>query len=250
MFDLSGRVALVTGSSRGLGLEMAIALGRAGAKVALNYYNSKDTADRALAKFQEAGCEGAMFQANVIDQDDVTRLYGEIAETLGPVDILIPNATPDQPLKPIEDYEWDFYQQMYDFFVKSPFLLSRACLPHMKEKRWGRIINITSEVFIRGTPNFTAYVAAKGGQTGFSRSLASELAPFQITVNTIAPGWIPVERHANDAQEDKDAYLATIPMGRWGIPADLNGAVVFLSSDESSFVTGQNLTVNGGISIG
>lgn len=250
MFNLSGRVALVTGSSRGLGLEMAMALGRAGAKVALNYCNNEATAEQALSKFKDAGLEGAMFRADVIDEDSVGQLHEQIRSELGPVDILIPNATPDQPLKPIEDYDWDFFQSMFDFFVKSPFLLTRACLPHMKEQRWGRILNITSEVFVRGTPNFTAYVAAKGGQTGFSRSLASELAPFQITVNTIAPGWIPVERHANDAQEDKDAYLATIPMARWGIPADLNGAVVFLCSEESSFVTGQNLTVNGGISIG
>lgn len=250
MFDLSGRVALVTGSSRGLGLEMAMALGKAGAKVALNYFNSDEVAAAAMQKFEGAGLQGAMFRADVSEKEGVAKLYEEVTSTLGPVDILIPNATPDQPLKPIEDYEWEFYQQMYDFFVKSPFLLTRACLPHMKEQRWGRILNITSEVFVRGTPNFTAYVAAKGGQTGFSRSLASELAPFQITVNTIAPGWIPVERHANDPQEDKDAYFNTIPMGRWGVPADLNGAVVFLCSEESSFVTGQNITVNGGISIG
>lgn len=250
MFNLSGRVALVTGSSRGLGLEMAMALGRAGAKVALNYCNNEATAEQALAKFKDAGLEGAMFRADVIDENSVGELHDQISAELGPVDILIPNATPDQPLKAIEDYDWDFYQSMYDFFVKSPFLLTRACLPHMKEQRWGRILNITSEVFVRGTPNFTAYTAAKGGQVGLSRSLASELAPFQITVNTIAPGWIPVERHDNDPQEEKDAYFETIPMGRWGIPADLNGAVVFLCSDASSFVTGQSMTVNGGISIG
>lgn len=250
MFNLSGRVALVTGSSRGLGLEMAMALGRAGAKVALNYHNNDVAAEKALAKFKDAGLEGAMFRADVIDEDAVGQLYDQIRTELGPIDILIPNATPDQPHMPIEDYDWDFYQSMLDFFVKSPFLLTRACLPHMKEQRWGRILNITSEVFVRGTPNFTAYVAAKGGQTGLSYSLASELAPYQITVNTIAPGWIPVERHENDPQDEKDAYFETIPMGRWGVPSDLNGAVVFLCSDESSFVTGQSLTVNGGISVG
>ena len=238
MFNLSGRVALVTGSSRGLGLEMAMALGRAGAKVALNYHNSEATAEKALAKYKDAGLQGAMFRADVIDEESVGNLYEEIRSELGPVDILIPNATCDQPHKPIEEYDWDFYQSMLDFFIKSPYLLTRACLPHMKEQRWGRILNITSEVFVRGTPNFTAYVAAKGGQAGLSYSLASELAPFQITVNTVAPGWIPVERHENDPQEEKDAYFDTIPMGRWGIPSDLNGAVVFLCSDESAFVTG------------
>jgi 3-oxoacyl-[acyl-carrier protein] reductase len=139
---------------------------------------------------------------------------------------------------------------MLDFFVKSPVLLTKACLPHMKQQRWGRIINITSEVFERGTAPFTAYVAAKGGQIGFSRSLASELAPYGITVNMIAPGWIPVERHAGDPEAAKSAYLKTIPMGRWGVPSDLSGAVVFFASDASSFVTGQSIVVDGGICIG
>lgn len=138
---------------------------------------------------------------------------------------------------------------MVDFFIKSPFLLTRACLPHMKSQRWGRIINIGSEVVARGVPDFTAYVAAKGGQNGFHRSLAGELAPHGITVNMIAPGWIPVERHEKDPQSAKDGYRALIPAKRWGVPADLDGAVVFLASDAASFVTGQNLHVNGGMTV-
>ena len=136
------------------------------------------------------------------------RLYDEVRDTLGPIDILVLNATPDQPQRPIEEYDWAFFQQMLDFFVKSPYLLTRACLPHMKAQKFGRIINITSEVFDVGVSPFTAYVAAKGAQTGFTRSLARELAPCGITVNNVAPGWIPVERHEKDPQSDKDAYLA------------------------------------------
>ena len=108
----------------------------------------------------------------------------------------IPNATPAQPLKPIEQYDWAFYQSMLDFFVKSPYLLTREVLPHMKQRKWGRIINITSEVFSRGVAPFSAYVAAKGGQIGWSRSMANELAPWNITVNMIAPGWIRARRSA------------------------------------------------------
>ena len=249
MFSLDGRVALVTGSSTGLGKAIAIALGKAGAKVAMNYYNNDERAQAALEEFRAAGGTGDMFKGNVIDPEDVNRLYDEIKEKLGPVDILVCNATPDQPQKPIEDYDWEFYQSMLDFFIKSPYLLSLACLPHMRQQKWGRIINITSEVFQQGVSPFTAYVAAKGGQTGFCRSLARELAPDQITVNMVAPGWIPVERHEKDPQELKDGYFANIPMQRWGVPDDVGAAVCFYASDEASFITGQTVSVNGGMTV-
>ena len=120
----------------------------------------------------------------------------------------------------------------------------------MKQRRWGRIVNIGSEVFRRGVPNFSAYVAAKGAQEGWTRSMANELAPWNITVNIVAPGWIPVERHADDPQEHKDGYKKLIPLGRWGVPDDVAGAIVFLASDAASFITGQSLAINGGITVG
>lgn len=246
---LAGHVALVTGSTTGLGKSMAIALGRAGAKVAMNYRNNKARAEKAFKEFKAAGGEGTLARGDVTDDKEVARMHAEIAKTLGPVDILVLNATPDQPQKPIEEYDWAFYQQMLDFFVKSPFLLCRACLPHMKKRRWGRIINIGSEVVARGVPNFTAYIAAKGGQNGFNRGLATEVARWGITVNMISPGWIPVERHENDPKSLKDGYRALIPANRWGVPDDLSGAVVFLASDAASFVTGQNLHINGGMTV-
>jgi 3-oxoacyl-[acyl-carrier protein] reductase len=228
---------------------MALALGRAGAKVALNYANNTARAQQALDQFNSEGLSGALFRADITEETEVNRMMSEISEQLGPVDILVVNATCEQPQLPIEEYDWAFYQRMLDFFIKSPFLLTRACLPHMKAQQWGRIINIGSEVVARGVPNFTAYVAAKGGQNGFNRSLATELAPHGITVNMIAPGWIPVERHENDPQDLKDGYRALIPVNRWGVPSDLDGAVVFLASDVASFVVGQNLHVNGGMTV-
>jgi 3-oxoacyl-[acyl-carrier protein] reductase len=249
-FRLDGKVALVTGSSKGLGKAMAFALGAAGAKVAFNYANDAEWAERTFAEYEAAGYTGGLFRASVIDEAEVARLIAEIVAKLGPVDILVLNATPAQPLKPIEQYDWEFYQSMLDFFVKSPYLLARATLPHMKRQKWGRMINITSEVFTRGLAPFSAYVAAKGAQVGWSRSMANELAPFNITVNMIAPGWIPVERHANDPEHEKESYRRLIPMGRWGIPQDLAGTVVFLASESSNFVTGQDIHVNGGMTVG
>lgn len=249
LFSLDGKVALVTGSTTGLGRSMAFALGRAGAQVALNFNNNAERAEKTLADFKAEGLQGALFKANVIDETEVNNMAGQIASDLGPVDIVVLNATPDQPHHRIEDYSWDFYQSMLDFFIKSPYLISRAVLPNMKKNKWGRIINIGSEVVHLGVPEFSAYVAAKGGQNGWTRSMARELAPFGINVNMISPGWIPVERHDKEPQQWKDAYLPTVPAGRWGVPADLDGVVVFLAGNASSFVVGQNIHVNGGLTV-
>jgi 3-oxoacyl-[acyl-carrier protein] reductase len=245
-FSLAGRVALVTGSSTGLGKATAKCLGLAGAKVAVNYANARSRAEEALAELRAVGITADVFQADVTSATEIDRMFTAIEGSLGPVDIIVANATPAQPLKPIEDYDWAFYQQMLDFFVKSPYLLARRALPGMKQRKHGRFINITSEVFLLGVAPFSAYVAAKGGQTGWSRSMCHELAPFGITVNMIAPGWIPVERHKDDPQSDKDAYMATVPMARWGKPEEVGAAAVYFASDEAGFVTGQTIAVNGG----
>ena len=245
--SLKGHVALVTGSSKGLGAGIAQSLGAAGAKVVINAYNNIAKGEEVAAKIVHQGGEAIAIRADVSKESEIKALLEQAGNELGPVDIIVPNATPPQPQKPIEEYDEDFYRSMLDFFVMSPFLLAQAALPGMKERRWGRIINVTSEVFAASVPNFSAYVAAKGGQIGWSRSMSKELAPFGITVNMVAPGWIPVERHADDPQEDKDAYLAQIPAGRWGTPADVGNAVAFFAREESSFLTGQTLHVNGGM---
>jgi 3-oxoacyl-[acyl-carrier protein] reductase len=246
-FALTGHVAIVTGSSTGLGKAIALTLAKAGAKVALNYLHNQARAETTLREFRAERMETLLVRSDVTSAEGVERLFQETEATLGRPDILVVNATCDQPLKPIEEYDWAFHQAMLDFFVKSPFLLAGRALAHMKAKKWGRIINITSEVFQRSLAPFSAYVAAKGGQIGWSRSMSRELAPFGITVNMVAPGWIPVERHAKDPQEAKEAYLALIPAGRWGTPEDVANAVLFFASEEASFITGQTLCVNGGM---
>lgn len=246
-FSLKNHVAIVTGSSTGLGKAIALTLGKAGAKVAVNYANNQQRAERSFREFEDARVESILVRADVTSAVDVERLFAETEAKLGKPDIIVVNATCEQPLKPIEEYDWDFYQTMIDFFIKSPFLLTKRGLAHMKQKRWGRIVNIASEVFHRAVAPFSAYVAAKGGQIGWSRSMATELAPFGITVNIAAPGWIPVERHDKDPQEAKDAYRRLIPAGRWGVPQDVADAVLYLASEEASFITGQTICVNGGM---
>jgi 3-oxoacyl-[acyl-carrier protein] reductase len=246
-FSLTGRVALVTGNSTGLGKAIGLSLGQAGAKVPVNYFNNESRAEKALEEYKAAGIATCLVRCDVTTEDGVRKLFEETERQLGRPDILVPNATCEQPLKPIEEYDWAFYQLMLDFFIKSPFLLTKRALPHMKEQRWGRIINITSEVFHRAVAPFSAYVAAKGGQIGWSRAMSRELAPFGITVNTVAPGWIPVERHEKDPQAEKDAYRALIPANRWGVPKDVGDAVLYLASEEASFVTAQTICVNGGM---
>jgi 3-oxoacyl-[acyl-carrier protein] reductase len=125
----------------------------------------------------------------------------------------------------------------------------KAVVGSMKERRYGRVINIGSEVFERGVPQFSNYVSAKGAQLGLTRSWALELAPWQITVNLVAPGWIPTERHTNDPQQAKDAYAAGVPMRHMGVADDIANAVAFLASDRAQFITGQKLSVNGGNSL-
>ncbi len=247
---LDGRVALVTGSSKGLGKAIAMALGAEGAKVALNYRNDEAAARAAFEEFRAAGHAGGLYRASAIDEGEVSAMVAQVERELGPVDIVVVNATPAQPLKPIEEYDWAFHQAMLDYFVKSPFLLARAVLPGMKARRRGRIVNIGSEVLARGVAPFSAYVAAKGAQNGWTRSMARELAPFGITVNMVSPGWIPVERHKDDPAEMKEEYLRGIPVGRWGVPEDVAGAVLYLASDEASFVAGVDLHVNGGVTVG
>lgn len=246
-FSLAGRVALVTGSSTGLGKATARSLGLAGAKVVINYARNAARAEQTLKELQAEGIECQLLRASAVDEAELDALFTKTEQSYGPIDIIVVNATPDQPLKPIEEYEWSFYQEMLDFFIKSPYLLARRALPSMKQRKWGRIINITSEVFHRSVAPFSAYVAAKGGQIGWTRSMSRELAPFGITVNTVAPGWIPVERHESDPEDVKEAYRQLIPMGHWGEPSDVGWACTYFASEEARFLTGQTLCVNGGM---
>lgn len=243
---LTGRVALVTGASRGLGAAIATKLAQAGASVAINYFASPDKAERLAAAICQAGGKAVALAGDVRDEQVIKTLVNQTEKTFGPIDIVIPNATGPQPFIKVEDLTWQSFLDQFEFFVKSPMHLAQAVVPGMKQRKYGRIINIGSEVFEKGVPEFSQYVAAKGAQLGLTRSWAMELAKWNITVNLVAPGWIPTERHVNDSQILKDAYAKAVPMGHMGVADDIGDAVTFLASDAAKFITGQKLSVNGG----
>jgi len=246
---LSGKVALVTGASRGLGEAMARSLGDRGAKVAVNYFGSPEKAGRVAEAIRKAGAEADIFQADVRDEAQVTRLVADVTKRFGPIDILVINATGPQPFIPVEELTWRTCLDQLEFFVKSPVLLTQAVIGSMKARRYGRIIQIGSEVFEMGVPRFSNYVSAKGAQLGLTRSWAREFAEWGITVNLVAPGWIPTERHVDDSQESKDAYAAAVPMKHMGDPQDIGETVAFLATEGAKFITGQKISVNGGNSL-
>mgnify|MGYP002655262108 CR=1 FL=1 len=244
-FDLSGRIVLVTGAGGGLGKHIARCFARAGASVVVNDL-SADAAKKVTAALVEEGFNAHAVAADITDQNEVDELFSSVEAQLGPIDTVVVNATGKQISEPIENLDWDYYQSMVDFFIKSPYLLSKRALPKMKEARFGRIISIASEVFAEGANWSTAYTAAKGGQIGFTRSLSTEVSAAGITVNAVAPGFIPVERHSHLPKEVFDGYLATVPAAKFGTPEDIGWTAVFLASLEAGFITGETIHVNGG----
>lgn len=244
------RVALVTGSSRGLGSTIARRLASDGLAVAVNGLQGEGQALEVVAAIRNGGGIADVFTADVTDERRVSDLVAAVASSLGPIDVLVLNATGPQPEAPLAEVAWADYVAQLEFFVKSPVLLLRAVLPEMQTKQSGRIVQVDSEVVDRPPPGRSAYVTAKSAQIGLARSWARELAHLGITVNMVAPGFIPVERHADVPDEVRSAYLASVPAGRLGTREDVAHAVSFFVSEAAGFITGQRLVVDGGRSLG
>ena len=242
-------VALVTGSSLGLGRVIAARLARDGLSVAVNGINARQI-DAVVSAIRDEGGVADGFVADVTDEEAVVGLVSAIASALGPVGVLVVNATGPQPDIALADTTWRDHLDQLDFFVRSPVLLGRAVLPGMRERRWGRIVHIDSEVADRPPPHRSAYATAKAAQVGLALAWARELAADGITVNTVAPGFVPVERHDNVGAEVRDAYVAATPAGRFGTPDDIANAVAFFASEGASYVTGQRLVLDGARRLG
>ncbi len=243
----SSRIVLVTGASKGLGRAIAEKLAAEGHRVVVNYFRSAHEAEDVVATIARSGGQAIALKADVRDAAQIATMLEAARQHFGgPIEVLVNNATGPQPMKPLEAYTWQDFQDQLDFFVKAPLLLAQALVPEMKKNRWGRILNIGSEVVELGNADFSAYVAAKGAMLGLTRAWATELGPWDITVNLVSPGWIPVERHADIPKSSIDGYAAQLPLKRIGTPGEIADAVSFFASDASRFVTGQSLAVNGG----
>jgi 3-oxoacyl-[acyl-carrier protein] reductase len=244
--NLDGKVAVVTGASRGIGRAIAVELARNGAKVVLNYARDAEGAQAGLEAVQAAGGQGCAMQADVGDYKSAEALIKGAVASFGSLDILVNNAgtTRDMLIMMMPEADWDVVIRTN---LKSAFNCSKAAVKTMMRKRSGRIINISSVSGLAGNAGQTNYSASKAGLIGFTRALAREVAPRNITVNAVAPGFVPTALTSGLPDELKQASLKGIPLGRWGTVEDVAYAVAFLAAPQAGYITGQVLSVDGGM---
>ncbi|SEN15430.1 3-oxoacyl-[acyl-carrier-protein] reductase [Lihuaxuella thermophila] len=243
---LTGKVAVVTGGSRGIGRAVAITLAQAGADVAIFYAGNRAAAEQTIAEIEKAGRKGLALQVDVSMAEQVESAMKEVMASFGRIDILVNNAgiTRDNLLMRMKEEEWD---QVIDTNLKGVFLCTKAVTRTMMKQRSGRIINISSVVGVMGNPGQANYVAAKAGVIGLTKTTAKELASRGITVNAVAPGFIETDMTAVLEEDLKQQMLGAIPLGRFGSAQDVAEAVKFLASDASAYITGQTIHVDGGM---
>ncbi|MCM3709973.1 3-oxoacyl-[acyl-carrier-protein] reductase [Sporosarcina luteola] len=246
MGRFEGKSAIVTGASRGIGREIAILLGKEGARVAVNYSGSKEKAEEVVELIKQSGGDAFAIQANVSDAEQVKEMIDETLKTFGSIDMLVNNAgiTRDNLLMRMKEDEWD---DVININLKGVFLCTKAVTRQMMKQRAGKIVNLASIVGVIGNPGQANYVAAKAGVIGLTKTTARELATRNITVNAVAPGFITTDMTEALPEEVKAQMLGSIPLGKLGSAEDVAGAVAFLLSDDANYITGQTINVDGGM---
>ncbi|RKW67849.1 MAG: 3-oxoacyl-[acyl-carrier-protein] reductase [Veillonella sp.] len=244
--NLTGKVALVTGASRGIGQATAIELAKAGADVVVNFIGNEAVAQETVEKIEALGRKAIKIKANVGDADDVQAMVDEAIATFAHIDILVNNAgiTRDGLLIRMKDSDWD---EVLNINLKGVYLVTKAVAKLMVKQRAGRIINMTSVSGVTGNVGQANYAAAKAGVIGFTKTCAKELAVRGITVNAVAPGFIETAMTDVLPEKIKEGIAATVPFGRMGQPEEIASVVTFLASDFASYITGQVLNVDGGM---
>ena len=244
---LAGKVAIVTGGSRGIGRAVVALLSSFQAKVVVNYVRDEDAASATVALAREQGGEAVAIRGDVSQLAEAERLVNETLERFGRIDFQICNAGiwKGGPVETISEELWD---QTFDINLKGTWSVCRAAVPVMKEQKFGRIVIVSSTAGQRGEANVSNYAASKGGQIAFTKSLSTELAAFGINVNCVAPGWVDTEMTADVVadQQHLEAVNRTIPKGRMARPEEIAGPIVFLCSEWAEHITGEILNVNGG----
>ena len=248
MSELKGKTALVTGAAKGIGKAAAIKLAEMGANIAVNYNSSQKEADDTANHLKDFGVESMSYQADVGNLDQVTKMVEDITDQLGQIDILVNNAgiIDDGLLLRMSDEAWS---RVINTNLNGTFYCSRAVLRTMVRSRWGRIINIGSVVGLRGNIGQTNYTASKAAINGFTFALAKEVATRNITVNTVTPGYIHTDTVAVLSDKQKDTIMTWIPMAHFGEVDDIAHMIAYLASEKAKYITGQIISVDGGMAI-
>ncbi|MCZ8521761.1 MULTISPECIES: SDR family NAD(P)-dependent oxidoreductase [Paenibacillus] len=244
--SMKGRTAIITGASRGIGAAAARLLAERGANVIVNYASSADAAERVVAAIRSQGGSAAAIRADARNAAEMEALTSEAVRTFGSVDILVHNAGMSFAKKSFEDMAWEEFIQKTDDELQAAFVSTKAVLPYMKERQYGRLVYVSSGLSNHAGQNFIAHGTSKGALNSFVRYIAQELAGAGITANTVSPGLVETDATASIPEAFKQQQASWIPLGRIGQPEDIAKAIAFYASDDSAYITGAYLPVSGG----